>query len=104
MHNKEDKILESLSGMQKAQAPDFFYTRLLGRMQQEILPEKKQFILLRPAFISAILFLVLILNVFSIMRFSNKASQQKETVRSSQPASIASFANAYNLNTESVYE
>ena len=58
MQNKfsEDKILsimESLGGIQPAAAPDFFYTRLKGKMQPQA--EKKIFFMLRPAFITAAL-------------------------------------------------
>jgi len=101
--NKEDKILKSLTGLQKAAAPDFFYTRLLGRMQNEMEPVRKSWLLLRPAFVTTALFVVLIINVFSIMQF-NKTPQQKATVKSSGPATLDSFAEAYNLNTESVYD
>jgi len=103
MNNKEQRILDSLTGLQKAAAPDFFYTRLIGRMQNEMEPKRKPFLLLRPAFITAALFAVLVINVFSIMEF-DKAPQQKATVRSAKPATLESFAEAYNLNTESVYE
>ena len=103
MNNKEQKILESLSGIQKAAAPDFFYTRLLGKMQNEMEPKRKPFLILRPAFITSALFAVLVINVFSIMQF-NKVPQQKATVRSNKPATLESFAEAYNLNTASVYE
>ncbi|MGC4103519.1 hypothetical protein [Ferruginibacter sp.] len=104
MNNKEDKILNSLNGLQKAAAPDFFYTRLIGRMQQELGPAKKPFVLLRPAFASAALLVFLIINVFSIMQFDKKGPQKPATVQSSSPATLESFADAYNMNTESVYE
>ncbi|WP_462255176.1 hypothetical protein [Ferruginibacter sp.] len=103
MNNKEDKILNSLAGLQKAAAPDFFYTRLLGRMQNESVPQQKQFFLLSPVFVGAVLFLVLILNVFSIVQL-NKTPEQKVTVHSAGPASLQSFADAYNMNTALVYE
>lgn len=103
MNNREDKILNSLVGVHKAEAPDFFYTRLIGRMQQEMEPERKQILLLRPVFVTAALFVVLVVNVFSIVQFST-TPEQKVTVRSDKPATIESFANAYNMNTESVYE
>ena len=101
--NKEEKILNSLTGVQKVAAPDFFYTRLLGRMQNEMEPKRKSFLLLRPAFVTAALFAVLVINIFSIMQF-DKAPQHKSTSPSAKPATLESFADAYNLNTESVYE
>jgi hypothetical protein len=103
MNNKEEKILNSLTGIQKAAAPDFFYTRLLGRMQREMEPKIKTVFLLRPAFVTGALMLVLAINIFSILKF-NKMPVQKATVRSSKPATLETFAEAYNMNTASVYE
>jgi hypothetical protein len=103
MNNKEERILNSLTGLQKTAAPDFFYTRLIGRMQKEMEPKRKTFLLLRPAFVTGALLVVLMINVFSIMQF-NKAPQQNTTVQSNKPATLESFAEAYNLNTASVYE
>ena len=101
--NREDKILNSLQGLQKAPAPDFFYTRLLGRMQAETEPETRPFFLLRPAFITTALSLVFIVNIFSLTQMKGP-QQQKETISSNQPATIESFARAYNMETASVYE
>lgn len=101
--NREDKMLNSLQGLQKAQAPDFFYTRLIGRMQRETEPESKPFFLLRPAFITTALSLVFIVNIFSLTQM-NRQQKQKEPISSNQPATIESFAKAYNMETASVYE
>ncbi|MBU9937686.1 MAG: hypothetical protein KTQ13_13610, partial [Ferruginibacter sp.] len=49
---RTERILKSLDGLQRSSAPDFFYTRLLGKMQNE--PEKKQALVLRPVFITAV--------------------------------------------------
>ncbi|MEI9958668.1 MAG: hypothetical protein WDM90_20695 [Ferruginibacter sp.] len=104
MENKEERILNSLTGLQKATAPDFFYTRLIGKMQNEMEPKAKPFLLLRPAFITSALFVLLVVNVFSIIKFDKVPQQQNATVQSSKPATIESFAEAYNMNTASVYE
>jgi len=100
---KEEQILNSLTGLQKAAAPDFFYTRLLGRMQREMEPKRKTIFLLRPAFVTGALMLVLVVNIFSILKF-NEIPVQKKSVQSSKPATLESFAEAYNMNTASVYE
>ena len=89
--------MSSFDGLQKATAPDFFYTRLTGRMQNEVGPVNKPFFMLRPAFITAALSLVFIINIFSLTQL-NKQSKQIN-----KPATIESFATAYNMNTESVY-
>ena len=104
MNNKEEKILNSLAGLKKAGAPDFFYTRLTGRMQNEMKPKRKPVFLLRPAFITPALFVVLMINVFSIVQFNKSTPVPKAMGRAEKPATLESFAEAYNLNTESVYE
>lgn len=93
--------MESLGGLQPAAAPDFFYTRLKGKMQPE--EQKKTFFMLRPAFITAVLSIFLIVNVFSLVTI-RKAPEEPVSFQNNKPASIESFAAAYNMNTGSVYE
>jgi hypothetical protein len=88
--------MNSLDGLQKAAAPDFFYTRLIGRMQQNE-PVGKPF-LLRPVFITAALAVVLIVNIISL------AKMDKQPQQINKPATIESFAEAYNMNTATAYE
>ena len=97
-NNRTERILKSLDGFQKAAAPDFFYTRLVGKMQHKTEPQKKPFILLRPVFITAALSLVLIINIVSLTRLNKQPMQTKKG------AGIESFAEAYGMNTETVYE
>jgi len=112
MQNKfsEEKVLsimESFGGMQPAAAPDFFYTRLRAKMQPA--EEKRIFFMLRPAFITATLAVLLIVNVISLLQ-TDKLSQsalrakQDPIVVNSKPATIESFAAAYDINPGSVYE
>ena len=97
-----ESIIESLDGLQHAVAPDFFYTRLKGKMQPAA--EKKTIYILRPAFITAALSLFFIVNVFSLLTI-NKTTKQHISEQITKPATIESFAKAYDLNTsESVYE
>ena len=94
--------MESLGGIQPAVAPDFFYTRLRGKMQPA--EEKQTFLMFRPAFITAALAIFLIVNVFSLLTI-NKTSKQHFSEQNGKPATIESFAKAYDLNaSESVYE
>jgi hypothetical protein len=99
-NNRAERILNSLGGLQKAQAPDFFYTRLIGKMQGETELVRRPFVLLRPAFVTAALLLVFIMNIVSLVQLDKKPAAQP----SSSPANIESFAKAYNLETGSVYE
>jgi hypothetical protein len=96
-----ERILGSLNGMQRAGAPDFFYTRLLAKMEPAA--EKKAFFMLRPAFITAVLSVFLIINVFSLLNI-NKTEKADMAIQQQKQPTIESFAKAYNLNTESVYE
>jgi hypothetical protein len=99
--------MESLGGIQSAVAPNFFYARLKGKMQPA--EEKKTFFMLRPAFITATLALLFIVNVISLLQ-TDKAphsvlrTKQDLPVVYSKPATIESFAAAYNMNTATVYE
>ena len=100
--DRVESIMESLGGIQPAVAPDFFYTRLKGKIQP--VEDKKIFFLLRPAFITTALAVLLFANVFSLLQTGNKIPKQSATAVSGKPATIESFASAYNINTESVYE
>jgi hypothetical protein len=101
LNDRVDRIITSLDHIHKATAPDFFYTRLKGKMQPA--EEKKTYFMFRPAFITAALSIFLIANVFSLLEM-NKTSKQNSTSRSENPAGIESFAKAYDMNTGSVYE
>lgn len=104
-NQRTERILGSLDGLQGSTAPDFFYTRLLGRMQNETEPEpvKEKFFLLRPAFITALLSLLFILNIVSLMKL-DKQPRQKENMHVNKPATIESFTEAYGMSTQLVYE
>lgn len=97
-----ESIMKSLGGIQPAVAPDFFYTRLKGKMQPQA--EKKIFFMLRPAFITAALSVFFVINVFSLLNINKEQKQHFSLQNNSKPATIESFAKAYDLNTESVYE
>lgn len=95
--------MTSLDGLQKAKAPDFFYTRLIGKLQQETGVERKPFFLLRPVFVTATLSVILIVNMISLS-LMNTQSTTKTFTRSNKGATIESFAEAYDMNATSVYE
>ena len=95
-------IMESLGGLQPAAAPDFFYTRLKGKMQPAA--EKKTFFILRPAFITAVLSIFLIANIFSLINIRKVPAEPVSMQSNNKPATIETFAAAYNMNTGSVYE
>ena len=96
-----ESIMESLDGIQSAAAPDFFYTRLKSKMQPA--EQNYTFLLLRPAFITTALSVFLLLNVFSLITIK-KMPEQNISANKTSPAGIESFAKAYGLETENVYE
>ncbi|MBK8494895.1 MAG: hypothetical protein IPL50_07615 [Chitinophagaceae bacterium] len=61
-NERVDRIMTSLDSIHKATAPDFFYTRLTGKMQPAA--DKKTYFILRPAFITASLSVFLVAKVF----------------------------------------
>lgn len=91
----------SLDGIQPAAAPEYFYTRLKAKMQPAV--QKNGFLMLRPAFITATLAVFLLLNVFSLFTI-NKMPEQDLAEQNKVPAGIESFAKAYNLESENMYE
>ena len=99
-NERVDRIMMSLDNMHKAVAPDFFYTRLTGKMQPA--ENKKTNFILRPAFITAVLGVLLIVNIFSL--FTMNKPVKPGTTTGSEPAGIESFAKAYDMNGGSVYE
>ena len=68
IHHDPDQLLNSLDGIQKAQAPPFFYGKLLYRMQQG-LPEEsvRRPFALRPALVTVALSVCLLVNVCAQM-------------------------------------
>lgn len=101
--NREERILNSLDGIQKTGAPDFFYTRLSGRMLNEFAQKRKNFFVLKPVFAAAALSVILIINVFFLTQ-SNSNPAKESVVDTKKPASIESFVKAYDMGTASVYE
>ena len=96
--------MESLGGIRPAVAPDFFYTRLKGKMQPAA--EKKTMFIMRPAFITATLAVLFVINIISLLQTDKVPKQDSNAAyhTTSKPATIESFASAYNMNTGSVYE
>ncbi len=97
-NNRIKKILDSLDGIQGAAAPDFFYTRLKARMQNELLGQPSAFIKLRPVLAAASLIAFLIINISTLRQLTHMQPEKN------RKATIETFAAAYNLNTETVYE
>lgn len=101
--NKENNILQSLNGLQKAKAPDYFHTHLLGKMQQQSSIKEPSYFILRPTFNTTLLCLLFTINVFSLVKF-NTTKLSKSIPQAKQSTFSDAFADAYNMNTEFIYE
>jgi len=90
-----NKIMESLDGIDRAEAPYFFTSKLLTKLKAQ--PEKpKRIFFLRPAFVVAAVTIMVLINVILLTKTSNV---QVNNVQ--QEATIESFAEAYHLTTNS---
>ncbi len=97
-NKKTEEILSSLDNIQKAAAPDFFYTRLRARMEKESeVPATKSWVL-RPVYTFAALVIVLLFNAFVLL----KENGAKQTTTAVDP--MQSIAAEYNLNDNSLYD
>ena len=96
-NNKTDEILNSLDGIKKMQAPDFFYTRLKAKM--EVSPSRRQSTILRPVYVIAFLALLIAFNLVSLLKQNNEL---KNTVNADENSQT--IASAYNLDDNLSYE
>lgn len=95
-----DPVLDSLDGIQRAEMPAFFYTRLQSRLEKQNGQEGAFWkILTKPAFSLLTLSLLVVLNVAAIRYFTKNHT----VVNTKQSSAIQNFANEYDLGINSVY-
>lgn len=100
-----EQILQSLEGMQRAEAPAFFYTRLKARMENELQAGRqgtpRRPLVLRPVFAIATFLLVILINAAIILQGKNSPAEPP-----SEASIYQSIAAEYSLNetiSEEVY-
>ncbi|HEX6427960.1 MAG TPA: hypothetical protein VF008_09755 [Niastella sp.] len=102
--SRVDAVLNSLDGMQRAKAPDFLYTRLKGRMEQEFDqggPLGRW--LTRPVLALTIAAIVLILNATTVLKMweqntsTNSTNESGQIVAAEYPAGIYPVYNENSL-------
>ena len=99
-NKKIEDILNSLDGVKRASAPDFFYTRLKAQMEKN-LPEPARPWVLRPVYALGALGVVLLVNAAVIINRNNS----NEEIVSNDNDTIQSIAAEYNLNdVSSLYD
>lgn len=100
-----EEALNSIIGIERAEAPPFFYTRLQARMNKLEEPSflvKFLWLFAKPAFSVASLSLFVVLNLVAIKSILN----EKQVGKVSQPAtdaSINSFVQEYDLSVSTLY-
>lgn len=100
-HQIED-ILNSLDGVKRAPAPDFFYTRLKAKMEKGFEPAVTRKRVLYPAYALATVVAVVLVN--AAIMFSRNTSTTKDPGLTSE-ADLSSISVGYNISdVSSIYD
>jgi hypothetical protein len=106
-NRRTDEILNSLEGVKRAGVPDFFYTRLMARMEKGLPAGNNKTWILKPVYAMAVIILVLIINAFVFFNTKDDESTSEivndnETLQQSIAAeySLTDNNSIYDLNTD----
>ena len=100
-----DAVLNSLEGIQRAKAPDFMYTRLKGRMEQEFDqggPLGRW--LTRPVLALTIAAIILIANATTVVKMWEQNTQSNSNIESGQIVAAEYPAGVYPVYNENSLE
>lgn len=97
--NNIEEIMSSLDNIQRATTPDFFYTRLKARMENELVATPRKSWALRPVYILGVLLVVLAVNAAVLF----KGSPSSE-ITTSDSEIMQSIASEYRINSNLTYE
>lgn len=92
-----EKTLQSLDGLQRAEANPFLFTRIKARMQKNSPWERITSFVSRPAIALAGLFLIMLINAFVVFSSGDKENGSTEIA-------ATDIADEYNLATSTNYE
>lgn len=96
-----DDCIESIEGIERAEAPPFFYTRLQARLETVNTRKGAGLNLFAKPVLSLVTFSVLlVLNITAIRYFEKPAAVQKEKSASG----IEEFAKEYDMEITSLYQ
>ncbi|HVT86267.1 MAG TPA: hypothetical protein VHD35_13770 [Chitinophagaceae bacterium] len=93
---KSEGILSSIDGIQRAPAPDFFYSRLRARMEKEMPVTAIRRTILQPAFIISGLTLLLLINAIALLRSNSNVNTVTTPTKENDNLQI--IATAYHIN------
>ena len=100
-----DAVLNSLEGMQRAKAPDFLYTRLRGRMEQEFdQGGRLGRWLTRPVLALTIAAIILIANATTVLTMWGNNNASKSNIESGQIVAADYPAGVYPVYNENSVE
>lgn len=94
-------ILNSINSIEQAKMPLFFETRLKAKMQNKMGENNNWFYIKKPAFISIVLLIMLLVNVYLLSNTSREKNISK--TETTQFNSIESINNDYQLFLNSTY-
>jgi len=102
MNKKIEGTINSLEGLQRAEDPAFFHTRVYAELEKKLVTLSTASMPIRkPVWVIAILMVLLAANVFLLTSQSSKASTS--TGDATETASLQGFANSYGLTTSTGY-
>lgn len=98
VNEKIERVLNSLDGIQQAEAPNFFHTRLKAKMEKKLLQQPSGFVARRPVVILSALLLLLAFNITFLLP-AKQYNNETEAQTVNQKADLESFMAAYNIQT-----
>jgi len=99
LNQRIEDTLNSIDGLQKAEVPAFFYTRVHARLERKLaMPQNTWMPVRKPVWVIGILTVLLVANVFLIASPSNKVS-----IEAAETSNLQGFASSYGLTTSSGY-
>jgi hypothetical protein len=104
-NSRIDAVLNSLEGMQRAKAPDFLYTRLKGRMEQEFDqggPIGRW--LTKPVLALTIAAIILIANATTVLKMWEQNTASNSNLESGQIVAAEYPAGVYPVYNENSLE
>lgn len=98
-NNRIEEVLSSLDESKRATAPNFFYTRLRGRMERGLPQNTSRDWILRPVYVVSALLLVIALNLYVFLRGQDENTTTTADNNESVQQSIAAEYSLNDINT-----
>lgn len=96
--NNPNDILNSIERIERAKAPDFFYTRLKARMDKAS-PATTKRMLLQPAFIISGILLLLLMNIV-VLVYRNNRERMNPVNNDNMQSIVSTYYTNYSFSEE----